>query len=91
MSLRCLPLNFEVRLVRWYLVKGIVGLHGLEIPTCLLDGKYSSCVMSGHAAIQFEFMIELDNRDTFRAIVDVFDVELIAPDLADMSCVAWNN
>ena len=42
------------------------------------------------AAIQFELMIELDNRDTFRAIVDVFDVELIDPDLADnvMRCMA---
>lgn len=51
----------------------------------MIGSRQSSTEIHGNigAAIQFALMIELDNRDTFRGIIEVFDVELIAPDLAD--------
>lgn len=56
-----------------------------------VDGERIASEFDGNigAAIQFELLIELDNRDALCGIVDVFDVELIDPDLADnvMRCM----
>lgn len=56
-----------------------------------VDGERIGTEFDGNigAAIQFELLIELDNRDAFCGVVEVFDVELIDPDLADnvMRCM----
>jgi len=79
--------------LRGFNVAGYIDVHTQEYGELRIDvdSDRIAAEFDGNigAAIQFELMIELDNRDTFRSIIDVFDVELIDPDLADnvMRCM----